>query len=323
MRRTLCAAAVAVVIVGAVGCGGSDEPSSPDSKPVASQTAKSVKVAIVLPGLDNPFFRDIRDGAQQAAKGMPGVSMDVVGPPASTPPSGPIDLMQAETTKGVDGMGFVPTDPDLYGPAVRRVNAAGIPMVGLGSDTVGDNKLAAGLTFDQAGATKAAMEVMIKQMDGKGPVAIMEVPGDANLAQRVKAAQEAFKAAGIEVAGTYPGDCGIKALNVTEDILQKTPKLAGMYAPCGTASVQAARAFTAAHRDPSSYSLWGFDGTPDEYKDIKNGKMDGTVSYDGKQIGALLAKTVVQVARDEKPSGALTAPFTLVTKDNVDEHLGS
>jgi ABC-type sugar transport system substrate-binding protein len=87
--------------------------------------------------------------------------------------------------------------------------------------------------------------------------------------------------------------------------------------------VQAARAFTAAHRDPSSYSLWGFDGTPDEYKDIKNGKMDGTVSYDGKQIGALLAKTVVQVARDEKPSGALTAPFTLVTKDNVDEHLGS
>jgi ribose transport system substrate-binding protein len=320
MSKWWCGTLLVVAAIGLTACGSSSNSNDGTS---ASGGEKAVRVAIVLPGLDNPFFRDVKEGAEAAAKRAGNVDLSVVAPPSQAQVQPLLDLIQDQTTKGVDAVAVVPFEPSVYEPALRRLDAAGIPVVGLGTDRVGKLKLAGGLTFDQAGATDAAMREMVRQMGGRGDAGVLTAPGNSNVEIRVAAARRTLDEAGVPVVADAPMDCQLRGLNATEDVLQKEPQLKALFVPCGTAAVYAARAFARAGRKGDDYVLWGFDGTPEELAAIKDGRMDGTVRFDGAAIGATLEDLTARAGRDEDLGAVRGGAYDIVTADNVDQFIGS
>ena len=321
MSKFLAAMAVVVALVGLSACGSSSSDSSEGSTSAGTtaSAAEPVRVAVVLPGLDNPFWRDVKAGAEQV--NGPGVEVAVNAPPSQAQVQPMLDLIQAEATKGVEAVAVVPYDPNVFGPALRRLEAAGIPIVGLGYDSVGDVRLAGALKFDQDGATTAAMRTMIEQLGDRGDVALLTNPGNADIETRLAAATRALDASNVRIAADAPMDCQLRGLNAAEDVLQKESQIAGMFVPCGTAAVYAARAFARAGRATDDYVLWGYDGTPDELAAIKDGRMDGTVRFDGIAVGKALAEETVKAARGESLGTTASTEYDIVTKDNVNEFI--
>lgn len=91
-----------------------------------SSSATSQKVGLSLSTLNNPFFVQIRAGAQAEAKKL-GVDLTVTD--AQNDASQQANQLQNFTSSGLGAIIVNPVDSDATGPAARAVNKSGIPLV--------------------------------------------------------------------------------------------------------------------------------------------------------------------------------------------------
>ena len=118
MKKVFVLILVLVMAVGMFGCGGGEEPA----------VDEGATIGLVVSTLNNPFFVDLRDGAQAKADEL-GATLIVFDSQddAATEMSNVEDLI----TQGVDLIMINPTDSDAVGNAVTAANEAGIPVITL------------------------------------------------------------------------------------------------------------------------------------------------------------------------------------------------
>jgi ribose transport system substrate-binding protein len=110
--------------------------------PAVAQQAKKI-LAIVVKGLDNPFFEQINLGCQKWLKENPNSEYACLytGPASSTDEAGEVQIVEDLLTKGVAAIAISPSNAPAMGNVIKRRNPT-IPVMTIDADFVeGDRGL--------------------------------------------------------------------------------------------------------------------------------------------------------------------------------------
>lgn len=201
---------------------------APATEP-APAPEKTLTLGLAISTLNNPFFVDLRDGAQAAADAA-GVKLVVMD--AQDDPSKQISQVEDLITQKVDALLINPTDSDAIVTAVEAANEANIPVFTVDRGANG-GKVVAHIASDNVLGGRMAGELIIELIGGQGQVAELEgIPGASAARDRGQGFHEAVDGVqGIEVVASQPADFDrAKGLTVMENILQAHPDIVAVFA---------------------------------------------------------------------------------------------
>ncbi|MEV0221671.1 substrate-binding domain-containing protein [Streptomyces sp. NPDC050704] len=284
-----------------------------------SSSAANQKIGLSLSTMNNPFFVQIRQGAQAEAKRL---GADLTVTDAQNDASQQANQLQNFTSEGVDAIIVNPVDSDAAGPSVRSANKADIPVVGVDR---GVNKAdtAALVASDNIAGGKLGAKAMAEKLGGQGKIVILQgLAGTSASRERGAGFAEGLKAyPGIKVVARQPADFDrTKGLDVMTNLLQAHPDVDGVFAENDEMALGAIKALGS--KAGKSVQVIGFDGTPDGLKAVKEGTMYASVAQQPKELGRIAVENALRAADDKKVDKTVKVPVKVVTAKNVDEFSG-
>ncbi|GAA2318365.1 ABC transporter permease/substrate-binding protein [Streptomyces violaceusniger] len=294
--------ALAAVVVAAIAFGASVWRSG-------SSGGASTKVGLSVSTLNNPFFVQLKAGAQEEAK-RAGVSLTVTD--AQNDASQQANQIQNFTSQNMKSIIINPVDSDAAGPSVRAADKAGIPV--LAADRgVNKAKIATLVASDNVTGGKLAAKTLAERLGKKGTILVLQgTPGTSASRERGKGFAEGLKAyPDIKVVGKQTADFDrAKGLDVTTNLLQGHPGIDGIFAENDEMALGAVKALGS--KAGKSVAVVGFDGTPDGLKAVANGTLAATVAQQPKELGRMVVENAVKAAKGQKINGTVKVPVKVV-----------
>ncbi|GAA4838249.1 ABC transporter permease/substrate-binding protein [Saccharopolyspora rosea] len=275
-----------------------------------------LKIALSVSTLNNPFFVDVRAGAQQEADRL---GVDLLVTDSSEDASQQANAVQNALAQNVDAIVLNPVDSDAVVPSVKAANAARIPVVGVDRAPSGGTAVTTVASDNVAGGRLAAQQ--LAQQVGSGPVAVLEgQPGTSAARERGQGFTEEIRNhPGIQVVTSQPADFDrTKALDVMQNVLQAHPDVRGVFAANDEMALGAIKAL--GPRAGSQVRVVGFDGTPEGLAAVQAGAESADVAQQPKLLGRVAVDQAVRAARthDLGPGKPTAIPVQVVTRDTVD-----
>ncbi len=297
------AAVAALVTVGLTACnrdngsaGGSD----------------SSTVVLSLSTLNNPFFIELRDGAQAEADKL-GVELQITDAQNDSATQAN-QLATAATT--ADAVIINAVDSDAVSASASALNDAGVPIVAV-DRAVNGADVASFVASDNVAGGEQAATALAEAIGGKGEVIVLQgVAGTSASRDRGEGFQKGLAAyPDITVVATQTANFDrAQALDVTTNLLQANPGVVGIFAENDEMGLGAIQALGS--RAGSEVKVAAFDGTSDGIAAIEAGTLTSTIAQQPAQLGALAVQQAVKALRDEDPSDEAVEVIT-VTADNV------
>ncbi|ADY26616.1 periplasmic binding protein/LacI transcriptional regulator [Deinococcus proteolyticus MRP] len=274
--------------------------------PTTGEGATTIGMSIST--LNNPFFVELRDGAQAAADaGSAELTVLDAQDRADKQASDIEDLV----TRGVDVILVNATDSDAIVPSIMTANEAGIPVITVDRSANG-GQVAYHIASDNVAGGKLAGEFIRDQLGGSGNVVELQgVPGSSAARDRGEGFNIIVKEnPGMNVVAAQPADFNrAKGLSVMENILQAQPEIDAVFAHNDEMALGALQAITAADRD---IMVVGFDATPDAVDAVKGGTLAATVAQKPGDIGRLgVEKALEVVSSGNVPATTENVPVDL------------
>ncbi|WP_405955181.1 substrate-binding domain-containing protein [Streptomyces phaeochromogenes] len=282
-------------------------------------SSSNPKVGLSLSTLNNPFFVQIKEGAQAEAKKL---GADLTVTDAQNDASQQANQLQNFTSEGVDSIIVNPVDSDAAGPSVRSANKADIPVVGVDRG-VNKAETAALVASDNVEGGKLGAKALAEKLGGKGKIVILQgLAGTSASRERGAGFAEGLKAyPGIDVVAKQPADFDrTKGLDVMTNLLQAHPDVQGVFAENDEMALGAVKALGS--KAGKSVQIIGFDGTPDGLKAVKEGTMYASVAQQPKELGRIAVENALRAADDKEVEKTVKVPVKVVTAQNVDEFTG-
>ncbi|MBD0844084.1 substrate-binding domain-containing protein [Streptomyces sp. TRM68416] len=279
-----------------------------------SSNAAQQKVGLSLSTLNNPFFVQIRAGAQEQAKKL-GVDLTVTD--AQNDASQQANQLQNFTSEGLGSIIVNPVDSDAAGPSVRSANKAGIPVVGVDRG-VNNAETAALVASDNVEGGQLGAKALAEKLGGRGTIVILQgQPGTSASRERGAGFAEGLKDyPGIKVVAKQPADFDrTKGLDVMTNLLQAHPDIDGVFAENDEMALGAIKALGT--KAGKSVQVVGFDGTPDGLKAVEAGTLYASVAQQPKELGRIAVDNAVRAAEGKKVEQTVKVPVKVVTKENV------
>jgi ribose transport system permease protein len=279
-----------------------------------SSAAKNEKIGLSLSTLNNPFFVQIRAGAEEQARKL-GVDLTVTD--AQNDASQQANQLQNFTSEGVGSIIVNPVDSDAAGPSVRAANKADIPVVGVDR---GVNKAdtAALVASDNVEGGRLGARALAEKLGGKGKIVILQGQAGTSASRERGAGFAAGlkEFPGIEVVAKQPADFDrTKGLDVMTNLLQAHPDIDGVFAENDEMALGAIKALGS--KAGKSVQVVGFDGTPDGLKAVESGTLFASVAQQPKELGRIAVQNALRAADGEKAEEMVKVPVKVVTKENV------
>jgi ribose transport system substrate-binding protein len=269
-------------------------------------------VGLSISTLNNPFFVDLRDGAQaQATKAKLTLTVLDAQNDAAREASQIEDLIQ----KKVAVIAINPTDSNAIVPVIKKVNAAKIPVITVDRGANGGS-VAAHIASDNVAGGVMAADYVGKRLKGKGNVVMLEgIAGTSAARDRGKGFRDGLKKyPGIKLIATQTADFDrAKGLTVMENILQAQKKIDAVFAQNDEMALGAVRAIQAAKREKEIFVV-GFDATADALAAVKDGTMAATIAQQPKEMGRLAVDAALKLIRKQPVAKFTPVPLKLVTK---------
>ncbi|WP_261305197.1 substrate-binding domain-containing protein [Paenibacillus andongensis] len=282
---------------------------------------KKVVVGFTLQNLNNPFFIAMSKGATAGAilHGVDVITVSAEGDLAKQTAQiedfivkkVSVILLNAVDSKGIAG-------------AVSQAKAAGIPVIAV--DVGADGGVNTVVSSDNFLAGKLAGEYIVKRLNGKGNVVVIDGPPVSAVTDRIAGFKEAIKAApGIRIVAQQNG-YGNREMSVTmmETVLQvyKRGEIDAVFATNDPSGVGAKIAVEQANRDKEMFIV-GVDGAPDAVNAIKEKKsfVATSAQYPFDMIKMAMDEGF-KVLKGEKIEPLIKIPVDLITLDNVETYKG-
>jgi len=269
-------------------------------------------VGLSISTLNNPFFVDLRDGAQaQAAKAKLTLAVLDAQNDAAREASQIEDLIQ----KKVAVIAINPTDSNAIVPVIKKVNAAKIPVITVDRGANG-GQVAAHIASDNVAGGVMAADYVGKRLKGKGSVVMLEgIAGTSAARDRGKGFRDGLKKyPGIKLVAIQTADFDrAKGLTVMENILQAQKKIDAVFAQNDEMALGAIKAIQAAKRQKEIFVV-GFDATADALTAVKDGTMAATIAQQPKEMGRLAVDAALKLIRKQPVAKFTPVPLKLVTK---------
>ncbi|MFI6276510.1 substrate-binding domain-containing protein [Streptomyces sp. NPDC050988] len=282
-------------------------------------SSSNPKVGLSLSTLNNPFFVQIKEGAQAEAKKL---GADLTVTDAQNDASQQANQLQNFTSEGVDSIIVNPVDSDAAGPSVRSANKSDIPVVGVDRG-VNKAETAALVASDNVEGGKLGAKALAEKLGGKGKIVILQgLAGTSASRERGAGFAEGLKAyPGIDVVAKQPADFDrTKGLDVMTNLLQAHPDVQGVFAENDEMALGAVKALGS--KAGKSVQVIGFDGTPDGLNAVKEGTMYASVAQQPKELGRIAVENALRAADDKEVEKTVKVPVKVVTAKNVDEFTG-
>ncbi|WP_405537356.1 substrate-binding domain-containing protein [Streptomyces sp. NBC_00075] len=284
-----------------------------------SSSASTQKVGLSLSTLNNPFFVQIRAGAQAEAKKL-GVDLTVTD--AQNDASQQANQLENFTSSGLGAIIVNPVDSDATGPAARSVNKSGIPLVAVDRSVNGAETDTLVASDNTAGGVLAA-KALAEKLGGQGTIVVLQgQAGTSASRERGAGFAEGLKAyPGIKVVAKQPADWDrTKGLDVMTNLLQANPDINGVFAENDEMALGAIKALGS--KAGKSVSVIGFDGTPDGLKAVADGSLYASVAQQPKELGRIAVENALRVAEGKSVEKTVMVPVKVVTEENVAEFGG-
>ncbi|MFB6777387.1 substrate-binding domain-containing protein [Streptomyces sp. NPDC056352] len=274
----------------------------------------TTKVGMSLSTLNNPFFVQMKAGAQAEAKHA-GIDLTVTD--AQNDASQQANQLQNFTGEGVKSIIVNPVDSDAVGPAVRAANKADIPVIAADR---GVNKAdtATLVASDNVAGGRLAAKALAEKLGGKGDIVVLQgTAGTSASRERGQGFTEGIKAyPGIKVVASQPADFDrTKGLDVMTNLLQSHPEVTGVFAENDEMALGAVKALGS--KAGTSVDVVGFDGTPDGLKAVGTGTLYASVAQQPRELGKIAVQNAVEAARGKKVDSMVKVPVKVVTQKNV------
>ncbi|MEV4242294.1 substrate-binding domain-containing protein [Streptosporangium canum] len=315
MKRTITViAAGAALALGLTACG------SGSSSGGSGAAAGDIKLGMSVSTLNNPYFVQLRKGAEDEAKKQ-GVALTVTD--AQNDASQQVNQIQNFASQSMKAIIINPVDSDAAGPAVKAAERSKIPVIAV-DRVVNGATVAQTVASDNVAGGKLAAQELAKQMGEKGKVAVLQgVPGTSAARDRGQGFTEGIKAyPDIQVVAQQPADFDrTKGLDVMTNLVQSNPGITGVFAENDEMALGAVKALGA--KAGKEVKIVGFDGTPDGLKAIQAGTLNASIAQQPQLLGQQAVQGAIKAAKGEKIEATVAVPVKAVNKDNVAEFAGS
>ncbi|MFD7180009.1 substrate-binding domain-containing protein [Streptomyces sp. NPDC059904] len=274
----------------------------------------STKLGLSVSTLNNPFFVQMKAGAQAEAK-KEGIKLTVTD--AQNDASQQANQLQNFTSEGMSSVIVNPVDSDAVGPAVRGANKADIPVVAADRG-VNKAKTATLVASDNVAGGRQAAKTLADKLGGSGKIVILQgTAGTSASRERGQGFAEGLKAyPGIKVVAKQPADFDrTKGLDVMTNMLQANAGVDGVFAENDEMALGAIKALGS--KAGKSVAVVGFDGTPDGLKAVEAGTLYASVAQQPKELGRIAVQNAVRAAKDKKVAEMVKVPVKVVTSKNV------
>lgn len=274
----------------------------------------TTKVGMSLSTLNNPFFVQMKEGAQAEAE-KAGIDLTVTD--AQNDASQQANQLQNFTSSGVSSIIVNPVDSDAVGPGVRSANKADIPVIAADRG-VNKAETATLVASDNVAGGKLAADALADKLGGKGSIVVLQgTAGTSASRERGAGFAEGLKAyPDIKVVAKQPADFDrTKGLDVMTNLIQSHPGVTGVFAENDEMALGAAKALGS--KAGKSVSVVGFDGTPDGLKAVEAGTLYASVAQQPAELGKIAVRNAVKAAKDEKVESTVKVPVKVVTRENV------
>ena len=297
------AAVVTVAIVGATSFLHND-----------SSTSTKPKLGLSLSTLNNPFFVQIRSGAQAEAKKL---GLDLTVTDAQNDASQQANQLQNFTSSNYGAIIVNPVDSDAASNSVKAADKAKIPVIAVDRAV---NKAAVDtlVASDNIVGGELAAKTIGEKLGGTGKIVILQGQAGTSAArERAEGFAKGLKAyPGIKVLAQQPADFDrTKGLDVMSNLLQAHPDVQGVIAANDEMALGAIKALGS--KAGKSVSVVGFDGTPDGLTAVKQGTLYASVAQQPSQLGRIAVDNALRAAQGKKVETTVKVPVKVVTKENV------
>ncbi len=272
----------------------------------------SITIGLAVSTLNNPFFVQLQQGAQEMADKL-GAKLTVVD--AQNDATNQVNQVQTLVTQGVKAIIINPVDSKQSAPAAKAAEMANIPLISV--DRAVDGKVVAEVASNNVqGGSLAAIEL---GRATSGEVAHLKgISGASASRDRGQGFEQGLNSGNIKVAATAVADFDrAKGLNETTNLLQGHPNLKGIFAENDEMALGAIKALGA--RAGKDVMVVGFDGTPDGLKAIQDGTLTATIAQQPKVLGEQAVEQAVKAAKGEAVQQVVDVEVKVVTKKNVAE----
>ena len=266
-------------------------------------------VGLVVSTLNNPFFVDLRDGAQDEADAS-GIELVVLD--SQNDAARELSNVEDIVIQSVDVILINPADSSAVGSAIRIANDAGVPVVTL--DRVADSgQVITHIASDNVAGGVMAGQFIIELLGGSGTVVELEgIPGTSAARDRGTGFNQALGGSNLEIVARQAADFDrARGLAVMENILQAQSEIDAVFAHNDEMALGALRAVQSSGRD---IAIVGFDATDDARTAVAAGDMAATVAQQPRLIGASGVQAAASIIAGQMTEAYIPVALELITQ---------
>ena len=287
-------------------------------------TTNQPTIALVLKTLNNPFFIDMRKGAQETAQKL-GVNLTVQAAEREVDVEKQMQIIENLIQTKVAALCITPSGSKEVVPAIVKANKAGIPVIivdtRVNPETLqaANGKVSGFIGSDNLAGGRVAGELIAQKLGGKGKVAILEgIPGHETGDSRLQGFREVMaKHPGIQIVSSQTANWERdQGFNVFQNMLQAHPDIDAVFAASDLMALGAVEAIAAAGKT-GKIRVVGFDALDDAKQAIARGAMDASVAQFPSEMGRVAVENAVKVIRGEKLPPNTLVKLEMVTKDSL------
>jgi ribose transport system substrate-binding protein len=278
----------------------------------AGAAAQDIKIGLAVSTLNNPFFVDLKDGAEAMAEEM---GVEILTVDAQNDAAAQLSSVEDLLIKQIDVLIVNPVDGNAVVSAITAANDAGVPVITVDRAAEGGD-VVSHIASDNVEGGKMAGEFIAKQLNKEGNVVELQgIPGTSAARDRGKGFNIVMdKYPNLKVIARQPaGFDRAEGMTVMENILQGNPDINAVFAHNDNMALGAMEAISAAGRS-DEIMIVGFDAIDDAVEAVKEGKMAATVAQRPTLMGEMAVETAVKVANGNKVEEYIPVPLELITE---------
>jgi ribose transport system substrate-binding protein len=285
--------------------------------PVGAMPASAETIAVFTKSAGNPVARAVRAGADQVAKAA-GITVFHYIPTSADNPRQQASLVDEAVAAKRDAIIFTPVDVKAMVPAVQKINAAKIPLVNV-TDRIAGGEIDAFVNTDDYNIALDTARVLMKAMDGKGNLVILEgpdnIPTAAGRLLGFKAALKEFP--NVKVLMSKNAQYARPVANEFFTAMLKVasaPQVDGVLAANDAMALGVLEAYKTLKKKPPL--ITGINASKEVIDLIKAGEILASGDYTGLSDGCLGTEIAIRIMRKQPVPKEITAKSIVVDKSN-------
>ena len=281
--------------------------------------AEGGSATLAVSTLNNPFFVDLRDGAQAEADAL-GLDLSVVD--AQNDSATQANQLATAATNGSAGVIINAVDTETAEAGLAPVASANLPIVAV-DRAVGDTKIASFVASDNVAGGEQAAKALAESLGGKGKIIVLEgVPGASATNERGEGFDKGLAGyADIEVVSSQTANFDrAEALDVVTNLMQSNPDAAGVLAMNDEMALGAIQAL--GDKAGKDVKVVGFDGTDDGFKAVEAGTLVATIAQNPAELGKQSVQILAKAMNGEEVEANVQVAVDTVDSENVAQYAG-